>query len=178
MTGKLRMLALLLALCLTAGLCACGAPAAAPASQSAPETAAPAAPAAEEAAAPAPQTGEYKGYSLVLDGHYLIWEDLESYSVTLAADGTGYLDWGEDNRGPISEWSINGEKLIIKAGVSVMEAVLNDGVLMIDISDDEYSWYTCYVNEKADTSDMKRISVDEYAAKLEGSSENKPSASE
>lgn len=131
------------------------------------------APSEAEAAA-----GKYTFYALRMGGSYVDVKEMEGQSVTLNADGTGALDWGEDNRGPISEWSINGEKLIIKAGVSVMEAVLNDGVLMIDISNDEYSWYTCYVNDKADTSDMKRISVDEYAAKLAGSSENKPSASE
>ena len=161
MTGKLRMLALLLALCLTAGLCACGAPAAAPASQSAPETAAPAAPAAEEAAAPAPQTGEYKGYSLVLDGHYLIWEDLESYSVTLAADGTGYLDWGEDNRGPISSWTAEGETVEIRAGVSVMNGTIRDGVMLLDL---EEGFVLCFAKEGADTSAMERITAEQYIA--------------
>ena len=161
MTGKLRMLALLLALCLTAGLCACGAPAAAPASQSAPETAAPAAPAAEEAAAPAPQTGEYKGYSLVLDGHYLIWEDLDDFSVTLAADGTGYLDWGEDNRGPISSWTAEGETVEIRAGVSVMNGTIRDGVMLLDL---EEGFVLCFAKEGADTSAMERITTEQYIA--------------
>lgn len=122
--------------------------------------------------------GKYTFYAVRMGGSYISVDEMEGQSVTLNADGTGELDWGENNRGPISEWTINGENLVIKAGVSVMEAVLNDGVLMIDISSDEYSWYTCYVNDKADTSDMKRISADEYAAQVAGSSENKPSSSE
>lgn len=154
MTGNLRILALLLVLCLAAGLCACGAPAASPTPQAAPET-----------AAPVPQTGEYKGYSLVLDGYYLIWEDLDDFSVTLAADGTGYLDWGEDNRGPISSWTAEGETVEIRAGVSVINGTVKDGVMLLDLED---GFVLCFVKEGADTSAMERITTEQYKALTAG----------
>lgn len=167
MTGKLRILILLTALCLAAGLCACGAPAA-PAAQATPAPAAPApetaASAVPETAVAVPQAGEYKGYSLILDGHYLIWQDLEDYSVTLEADGTGALDWGEDNRGPVSSWTAEGEKVTIKAGVSVMEGSIRDGVLLLDLED---GMVLCFVKDGADTSAMERITIEQYRALTE-----------
>ncbi|WP_405346276.1 hypothetical protein [Ruminococcus sp.] len=91
-------------------------------------------------------------------------DEMKGYSVTLSADGTGSLDWGENNNGPISEWTVDGEKLVIKAGISVMNATMKDSVLTIDLSDSDYSMFSVFVSDSADTSSMPVITADEYAA--------------
>ena len=168
MTARPRILTLLLTLCLAAGLCACGASTPPPEAAAAPTDAA--TPAAPEQAAPetenplAPLSGEYKGYSLVLDGTYLIWEDLDGYTVVLDADGTGALDWGADNRGPISAWTAEGETVEIRAGISVMNGTVKDGVMLLDLED---GLVLCFVKDGADTSAMERITTEQYKAMTE-----------
>ena len=151
-----RAAALLLALLMMLSLCACGG--------SAP--AATAAPAPTEAPTPAetenplaPYAGEYKEYSVVLDGTHLILDKYENFSVTLNADGTGYLDWGTDNQGPISAWNLEGEKVNIKAGASEITGSLKDGVLLLG---DDY--ILCFVKPGANTSSMPRLTPEEYKA--------------
>lgn len=145
MKQTLRILALLLTLALTVSLCAC-------AGSDDPRAA---------------MAGKYTFYSLDMDGYYVDVPQMTGYYTVLNSDGTGELYWGEENKGPISEWTADGEKLVIKAGVSVMDATLKDGVLTINLSEEaNTSLYTLYVSDSADTSSMPMITAEEYAAKM------------
>ena len=160
--------ALLLALLMTLSLCACGG--SAPAATAAP--AATEAPAPAEAENPlAPYAGEYKEYSVIMDGTHLILDGYEDFSVTLAADGTGYLDWGADNQGPISGWSKDGDKVTVKAGVSEMDGSLKDGVLILEMGD---GFALCFAKDGADTSSMPRITLEEYKNQGQSSASGEP----
>ena len=141
MKHSIRMVSLLLTVILIVSLCACGKP--------------------DPRAAMA---GKYSFYAMKLGDSLVQIDEMKGYSVTLSADGTGSLDWGEDNNGPISEWTADGEKLVIKAGISVMNATMKDGVLTIDLSDSDYSMFSVFVSDSADTSSMPVITADEYAA--------------
>lgn len=77
----------------------------------------------------------YTCIGLCLDGQYLSNDDCASWTTTLDADGGGSLDWGKDNRGPISEWSVEDGKLTIKAGVSVIDGSIADGVMLLNFGD-------------------------------------------
>ena len=79
--------------------------------------------------------GLYSCIGLYRDGQYLADEKFSSWSITLDADGGGVLDWGEDNRGPISEWSVQDGKLVIRAGVSVINGTIADDVMLLDLDD-------------------------------------------
>lgn len=116
----------------------------------------------------AAMAGKYTFYAIDFSGSYVEVEEMKGQSVTLNADGTGRLDWGEDNNGPISEWTADGEKLVIKAGVSVMDATLKDGILTVDIGDEDYIFKAIFVNESADTSAMPVIMQEEFLAQRNG----------
>ena len=139
-----QTLALLVALTLVLALCACS-----------PQTVD-----GRSAAA-----GKYTFYSAYMDGFYVALDEFAGQTVTLDSDGTGYLDWGEDNQGPISEWTIDGEALVLKAGVSVMDATLKDGVMIIELDD---GFRFCFVSDTADTSGMTTITKEEYLAEVYG----------
>jgi len=147
MKNDVKLIALILTVIAVISLCGC-------ASVTNP---APASPEAEAAA------GTYTFYALFMDDHYIGLEEFEGRTTTLNADGGGALDWGDDNKGPISEWTIDGEKIVIKAGVSEMNATLKDGILIIDFSDEDMPMSTVFVKDEADTSSMPVISVDEYS---------------
>lgn len=67
---------------------------------------------------PAPAPEAYAGlYAL----QFVVQKDLSAWSVTPKKDGTGSLYRGENNSGPITEWSIDGEKLVIHACDTVIE---------------------------------------------------------
>ncbi len=112
----------------------------------------------------ADMAGVYTFYAVDFGDSYVDIKEMEGQTVTLNADGTGRLDWGENNNGPISEWTADGEKLVIKAGVSVMDATLKNGVLTIDIGDEDYTFKAIFVSSSADTSSMQRITSDQYVA--------------
>ena len=79
------MVSLLLTVILIVSLCACGKP--------------------DPRAAMA---GKYSFYAMKLGDSLVQIDEMKGYSVTLSADGTGSLDWGENNNGPISEWTADG----------------------------------------------------------------------
>ena len=131
-----RMIAVLLTLALAIGLCACGS-----------------------------QGGgseKYLFYALDFDGVYVYTDAMEGRSLTLNNDGTGYLDWGDDNQGEISEWTADGDNLVIKAGISEMNATLKDGILTVDLDDGDNNWKVVFFGSTADTSGLIRISAVEY----------------
>ena len=143
MKTRKRILAVSLALGMLLLLCACGGSAPAPTPEN---------PLARYA-------GEYRQYSVMLDGTHIVMDEYEDYTVTLNEDGTGYLNWGADNQGPVSAWSMDGETLRVKAGVSEMTGSLKDGVMQLDLGD---GFGLCFVTPGADTSSMPRITLEEY----------------
>lgn len=142
MKKTVKLTALILALILSASLCAC----------------APASPEAEAAA------GTYTFYAIVLDNYYVDLPEFAGRTTVLKADGSGALDWGDDNKGPISKWTIDGEKVVIKAGVAEMNATLKDGILTVEMSNDIMPMSAVFVKDGADTSSMPVITSEEYAA--------------
>ncbi len=75
----------------------------------------------------------YLGY--YVEKRFVVDEEMTSWSVTLKADGTGNIYWGEDNQGPISEWSIEDGRLMIYAGVSEIEGIIANGIMLLDMGD-------------------------------------------
>ena len=144
MKKAVNPIALMLAVTVLISLCACA--------SSNPEA---------EAAA-----GTYNFYAVILDGYYVNVPEFEGRTTVLKADGGGSLDWGDDNQGPISEWTIDGEKVVIKAGVSVMNAALKDGILIVELDNDTMPMSLVFTKDGADTSSIPRISTEEYAAKI------------
>ena len=86
-------------------------------------------------------------------------------TVTLETDGTGYLDWGDDNKGPIDWWTMDGEALQFKAGVTIVDGTINNGIMILEMDDGFYAYFTL---PDADTSDISPISVDAYYELLYG----------
>lgn len=105
--------------------------------------------------------GEYVFYCVDLAGNHIAVEEFVGTTTTLNADGTGYLDWGEDNKGPITEWTVDDESagaITIKAGVSTMSGTVKDGILRITLEEDLVSVYAL---EGADTSALPLVTPDE-----------------
>lgn len=153
MRSMKRPLLLLLIFVLCLSLPACGR-SAAPEPGAAPTAEPTAAPTSAPAGPPSPLTryaGIYKAYSVYTQGRYVRWEQMAGNSVELKDDGTGWLDWGEGNSGPISEWSTKGDGIVIMAGVSVMDARCDGKVLYIDLGD---GIELCFTTADADTSAM------------------------
>lgn len=107
--------------------------------------------------------GDYYFYSTYLSDQYVIIEDLEGTCTRLNEDGTGYLEWGEGNSGPISEWSVANNNIKIKAGESTINGVIGYGILLLYIGDPGSELLEYYVTEDADTTDMPRITAEEWA---------------
>ena len=142
-----RTIAILLAVMMLAALCGCG--------QSGND------PRAEHA-------GVYTFFAIGIGGNYVDLEDMRGRTVTLNGDGTGALDWGDDNQGPISEWTLDGDKAVIKAGISTMDATLKDGILTVELGVDDEIWEAVFVTEKADTSGYTVLSEDEMTKLFSG----------
>ncbi len=107
--------------------------------------------------------GTYNYFGFYVDGTYIDGDDpeLDPWYVTLKDDGTGYLYFGEDNKGDITEWSGWGDDFTMKAGISVFgdRSFLNDGVLALDF--DEY--VILFTTKDADLSKYKVMTADEYS---------------
>ena len=142
-----RTIAILLAVMMLAALCGCG--------QSGND------PRAEHA-------GVYTFFAIGIGGNYVDLEDMRGRTVTLNGDGTGALDWGDDNQGPISEWTLDGDKAVIKAGISTMDATLKDGILTVELGVDDEIWEVVFVTEKADTTAYTVLSEDEMTKLFSG----------
>ena len=82
------------------------------------------------------------------------------YKITLNADGTGYLFFGEDNQGSIDTWSTDGETLRFQAGVSEFEGTIADGLMTLGITD---GCSLCFVLPGTETADVKPISPEAFA---------------
>ncbi len=76
-------------------------------------------------------TGHYIVYGFCNSGDYIYSDQVTGY-IDLEDDGTGYLNWGEDNQGPITKWSADGEDLTFQAGVATITGTVKDGVMVLD----------------------------------------------
>ena len=166
MKSTKQWLSLLLAAALLCALCACGGKAAPAASE-------PEAPSADTAA----YAGEYTYFCCLLGAAYLaeafdleeqsgdipeqyvLLPDMEDNTVTLDADGTGYLYWGDDNQGPIDWWTMDADALRFQAGVSVFDGTIEDGFMTVEIGE---GLSLCLTAPGTDTSGIKPLSLDEY----------------
>lgn len=135
-----RLTAILLVAVLAAALCAC--------------SATPKDPREEHA-------GVYTFYALGIGDYFVAADVMQGRTVTLNGDGTGALDWGDDNQGPITEWTLDGDKVVIKAGISTMDATLKDGILTVRIGEGGEYWLGVFVTGDADTSGYNLISQEE-----------------
>ena len=113
---------------------------------------------------------DYGVHAAIEDEQHVANESMVENYVTLNEDGTGYLYWGEDNQGSL-EWSPAEEAgfIRISAGVSEMEAVLQDGLLSIAIDE---GFTLCFASANADTSDIEVLSMEAYIDRLYGTGED------
>ena len=111
----------------------------------------------------------YTGDVQPVKDHYIAGDDYD-YKVTLTADGTGYLFLGADNQGPIDSWSMEGNLLNLKAGVSIFDGTIIDGIMTLDFDD---GLYLVFATAAADTSEIKAasISVNAFADLVLGTTE-------
>ena len=182
-----RSACILLVLTLVLMLCACGGTAAAPEKPT--EAPAPA-PAAAPETAPEPAGAEPETYAgeyaflcarfsaaymdrmLELGGagndipdQYVDMPDMAGETVTLEADGTGYLYWGDNNQGPIDWWKMDGDALQFQAGAAVIDGTIVDGLMTLTIDD---GFAVCFAAPGADTAGVEPISLEEFATMLRG----------
>ena len=155
-----KLLSLLLALCLILSLAACAGP-----NQS-----------SESTADLSAYAGTYTFFSTIMEGgagvpegvnvdpaslepQYVAPEQMTGWTVTLQADGTGSLYWGENNLGPVSKWSITGDKISLSAGVSNMTGTLRDDLLTLGMGE---GLTVLFAGPKADTSAIHPLTNEEY----------------
>ena len=55
---------------------------------------------------------------------------------------------------------------MLEAGLSTMTGMIGEGVLLLEVGDEEVSFLECYVREDADLSKMPRISAEEWAEQI------------
>lgn len=184
----------LLVLIVSLSLCACGmgrALRAVPAPVQA--SAAPAAPTAAPAAdSPlAPYAGKYSFHCTYMSPEYVDGmfaeyglkahkveetfvrsDTMRDYTITLNADGTGYLYWGSANKGPIDYWSMDGDALQFKAGVAVFNGSIVDGFMTVE---SEPGFVLFFAAPGAVIPELPLISMDEYINLLYARQEYVPS---
>lgn len=105
--------------------------------------------------------GTYTGFGLYLDQRYVLEDTLSTYTVTLDEGGTGYLDWGEDNQGPISSWSLTEDEIVIEAGVSTIQGTVSDGIMVLDLED---GIVMCFARSEDDMAKLDVITMEDYLA--------------
>ena len=106
---------------------------------------------------------------------YVAMPKMEGETVTLKADGTGYLYWGENNQGPIDWWKMDGDAITFKAGVAVIEGTIVNGVMTLTIED---GFAACFAAPGADSSGVKPITLDKFASILKGEEPAAPAPAE
>ena len=100
-----------------------------------------------------------------LPDQYVAMPDMVGETVTLEADGSGYLYWGDNNQGPIDWWKMDGDALQFQAGVAVIDGTIADGLMTLTI-DDGFS--ALFAAPGADTSGVEPITLGEFASMLRG----------
>lgn len=103
-------------------------------------------------------------YRDIGDG-YVTYEAMEGAAVTLNADGTGALDWGENNRGPIDWWHVDGDMLTFRAGAAEISGTVRDGFMTLDIED---GFRACFAVPGSEPDDLEVMDIMEYAKRIYG----------
>ena len=111
-----------------------------------------------EAVSKLTDAGTYKAVGVKLDDYIVESDSTKGYTIELTEDGAGNLNFGEDNKGPITSWDNSGS-FTMKAGVSDFTGTLKDGILYLDLGD---GIVICFAQDNADLSTLKVISMDEY----------------
>ena len=109
---------------------------------------------------------QYDGEANDIPDQYVDMPQMKGETVRLDADGKGYLYLGEDNQGPIDRWTIEGEALQFKAGVSVFDGTITDGLMTL-VVDDGFSM--CFLAPGASADGISPLSLDDYFLLLYGS---------
>ena len=192
MKSYTRALLLLLILLLSLSLCACGLGRSLR-SQPAPIQAAPAPTAPPASASPlAPYAGKYSFHCTYMSPEYVDGmfteyglkahkveetfvrsDTMKDYTITLNADGTGYLYWGSANQGPIDYWNMDGDALQFKAGVAVFDGSIVDGYMTVEAEPGSVLFFAA---PGATLPDVPLVSMDEYINLLYSRQEYVPSA--
>lgn len=108
---------------------------------------------------------EYDGEAQDIPDQYVDMPERAGETVTLEADGTGYLYWGEDNQGPIDWWTVDGSALQFQAGAAVIEGTIIDGIMTVELDD---GFWALFALPGADTSGIAPVSIDDYIDLLYG----------
>lgn len=105
--------------------------------------------------------GRYDAVGLYLNDYYVQDEMSDGWYLVLNDDGTGYMYFGEDNQGEISDWTMNGESLMLKAGVSVFEgkSSIKNGILLLDFDND---MIIAFCTSEVDPTSLNIVSAEEY----------------
>lgn len=102
---------------------------------------------------------------------YVLPDIMRDYTITLNADGTGYLFWGEGNQGPVDWWTLDGEALQFKAGVAVFDGSIVDGFMTVS-SEPGFELY--FSLPGATVPELSPVSMDEYLDMLYTKEETPP----
>lgn len=102
----------------------------------------------------------YKGSGFLINDYCVEVEDIKNWYIELYDNNKGKLYMGENKKGLITEWTLNGERLSIKAGSSEWggKSSLKDGVLILDNED----YLLAFFADDKDTGDIKIVTEDEY----------------
>ena len=107
--------------------------------------------------------GTYKICGVNMDDSIVTLDTLDGYYLELKDGGSGYLYFGEDNKGDISSWALDGDKFTMKAGVSDFTGTMRKGILELDLGNDNV---LTFARDDADTSALDILTMDEYVEKL------------
>lgn len=107
--------------------------------------------------------GTYKICGVNMDDSIVTLDTLDGYYLELKDGGSGYLYFGEDNKGDISSWALDGDKFTMKAGVSDFTGTIRKGILELDLGNDNV---LTFARDDADTSALDILTMDEYVEKL------------
>ena len=103
-------------------------------------------------------SGDYTLFAVETEG-YIVEADFFDMSsvITLKANGKGYMTVNDEG-GDIEEFSIDGDKITMKSGLSDLEGTISDGIMILDFGDDIVCYYAL---EGADVSGIEVLSFDD-----------------
>ncbi len=122
----------------------------------------------------ASDAGKYTALGIRMDNNIVETDSLAGNYIDLAADGTGYLYFGDDNQGNITSWETNGSSFSMKAGVSEFAGTVKNGILDLSLGDDIV---VVYAKEGTDTSSLNVMTLQEYQQAMTEDNEAKSGGS-
>lgn len=104
--------------------------------------------------------GKYSLFAIEMEECLIGNEEIGMTSdVTLEKDGTGYMTINDDG-GDIESWSVDGETITIRSGLSTMDGTLKDGILIL-VTDYSIEYYA---KEGVDISGYQLMTMDDFIA--------------